>query len=241
MLMRWIPVFMIWAVLLALPAGVKEMYGKAYSLYEQGKTEEARVIFVTIITKYNKTDWVIPATYYAGICTRDLDQKKEILGTLIDSYRESSYSEDAIYEYGVCNFFLEDYEEAIKSFGNYTLLSSSPSKTRDAQIYLVKSLLAGKYYQETAEQIQVLFSKSPSLKNNELLRLYEFVAFVKSEDYNSAIKYGLRFVKSFPKSSQLDKVYSYLSDCYESTGQTALQGKYQDLLKVYFPQSRYRN
>ncbi len=217
----------------------KKDFEEAMREYKIGNYGKASELFYNITQKYPNTDWTIAATYYSAFCTKDLESSITTLQTVIDSYPDSPYSEKALYYCGIYYYYIGDYDNALKTLGNYLIVSSDKNKKEKANIYLIKTLLGGKYYKDTLEEISKFYKKYPIYKRNEKIMMYKFIATFKSKDYKNSIEIGRKFLKKFPKSKQRDKIYYYLYKSYQNLNQKSLAQKYFELLKINYPLSRY--
>ncbi|MBC8525704.1 MAG: tetratricopeptide repeat protein [Candidatus Cloacimonetes bacterium] len=136
---------------------------------------------------------------------------------VIKEYPKSKYVDDALLLIGKCFYEQENYIKALKKFQEFEQYYSDCHLYPEAKLYLAKTYLKLKKYDEAQNQFNAIFNNNQFQKVREQAYIDLSDYYIQEEDYLNAKTIVLDLIKAnTSKESYLNALYSYAQIIYLS-------------------------
>jgi TolA-binding protein len=205
------------------------LYGAAWSLYKQGKTQEAIEAFEKQLIGYPKGKFALDARLRIGDAYLSMKDYKGAIGSYRHAIRlfpDSSSVDYAYYQLGQSFLKSGNSTEAVKSFDQLIRIMPKSSLADDAQFAKGWVNFQRKQYREAIREFQTLVASYPASELSP--RAYYSIgdSYYNMQKYPEAEKAYRELAKRFPNSSYVTDAVTGIQYCLEA------QGKEEEAVKV---------
>ncbi len=204
---------------------------QAVALYESGRNDQAREVFLRILDDQPEEPVVL---YHLGRLDPDREAAEQYLLKVLLHGPEHPLADDALLEVSRIQIALERHDDAVNACNR--LLSAYPDSDLEdeARFLLGRALLAAKRPELSRMVFQQLLAARPDSSLVRPARLAIAESYRAQEDFIEAARQFLKFEIDFQGVEGLETVLWQAGQCLEAAGRTVEAGfVYQRLIKRY--------